>query len=71
MGMKYRILDYANGKILNNLSLQEVCITLRSLFPAYTQSFAIVSLNDEFVTGDFKQNDFGDWIHSPVPRRAE
>jgi hypothetical protein len=67
MGMLYRILDYQNKKITSHLSAGEVCITLNFLFPAYSQSFAVVTHNDDFVTQDFVQKD-GQWVHERQPR---
>lgn len=62
MGMRYRILDYQNGKIISDIqSTQDVC-TLLKMMSKYSTSWAVVSHNDDFLTSCFVEKN-GQWFY--------
>lgn len=70
MGQQFRILDYKNGRIVSGLkSTQEVCAALKAVF-VFSDSFAVITTSDQFVTQDFVQNQYGDWAYMPAPKEA-
>lgn len=69
MGMNYRILDYQNGRIMSNISsVGEVCILLK-LLSTYSNSWAVTTHNDKFITSSFIQKD-NEWKYEPPPMQA-
>lgn len=68
--MRYRILDYQNGKIISDIKTTDgVCIMLKAVF-SYSNSFDVVTHNQEFVTCDFVQRN-GEWFHEACNRSAD
>lgn len=66
--MNYRVLNYANGRIVSDLSVAEVLGILRYLMAGEKVSFDIVTHNNQFVTSDFESDANGKWLHNPKPQ---
>lgn len=68
MNTWFRILDYKNKTIVTCENEKEICVVLNAIFPAYTNSFDVVSNHNEFVTCDFKEVQHAGWQYDPVAR---